>query len=497
MENKRNFHAYYVAVGTLIFIGIFLRTLFYFYDRPFWLDEASIAINMLEKGYLDYFKPLERLQVAPPLSLVFSKLLLHIIPDYEMAFHFMPFVAGILSVLVFFKLAEKVLVRKISVIVALFMFAINYRLCYYAQEFKPYGLDVLAEYAILLSYFSLDFKNASVKKLIGFSLLYSIGMWFAHATLFAGTVVFLLVLIKSDMFKGFKIHWKTVGKYLALTLPFTLSFITLFLLQYLYNTNTEGFYTWWNKRGFFYKDFSNAVPLFNRNFNFFFTFSPLGRIAGYTLLGLGTVLCLKNIFKEKCFLIFMPIFLALFLSYMRLYPFGDRVVAYIIPAFILLMCKSLDILFISKWVRYPMTVFVLGIVFFASSAEAVNTYRSLILKEFYFEDAEKPLLLAKKLMKPGDVLFINSYNSPFTFYTKAHNLNFDDIFRSQKKRRVKTIAYHRQLHRRLRAGTRYFYVLYRPRRNKWQPIVSYAEKNPTFKKITDMHGNGLYIWTEQ
>ena len=57
MEEKKSFRTYYILIGTLVFIGVFLRTLFYFYDRPFWLDEASIAINMIEKGYLDYFKP--------------------------------------------------------------------------------------------------------------------------------------------------------------------------------------------------------------------------------------------------------------------------------------------------------------------------------------------------------------------------------------------------------------------------------------------------------
>ena len=55
-----------------------------------------------------------------------------------------------------------------SVIVALFMFAINYRLCYYAQEFKPYGLDVLAEYAIPFVKITLPAPSAGRVGISGF-----------------------------------------------------------------------------------------------------------------------------------------------------------------------------------------------------------------------------------------------------------------------------------------------------------------------------------------
>ena len=78
---KKENTIYYALIALLAFVGIFLRTLFYSYDRPFWLDEASIALNILDKGYWDFFKPLEKLQVAPPFSLIFSKLLLNIIQE--------------------------------------------------------------------------------------------------------------------------------------------------------------------------------------------------------------------------------------------------------------------------------------------------------------------------------------------------------------------------------------------------------------------------------
>ena len=486
---------YCVLIALLVFTGIFLRTLFYFYDRPFWLDEASIAINVLDKNYLDFFMPLERLQVAPPFSLILAKAFLGIIPDYEMAFRLLPFIAGILSVPVFFLLATRIFKRKIAVVAALFMFIVNYRLCYYAQEFKSYGLDIFFEYAILLSYFKIGFKESSVRKLFLISCVYALCPWFSHASCFAVTVVFLAVLFKSGIISERKIHWDILRRYLALTIPFTLSFIGLFLLQYLFNSNTEGFYGWWERRGFFNKDFSNATSLFHNNFIFFFTFSPIGVKTAYLLLIIGGLSCLKNF--SKFFFILMPILLALLLSYLHLFPFGDRVVVYTIPAFILMLCAPLDIVCHKKLIGIPFTVFCFGLVFLSSTAETLNTYRSLILKEFYFEDTPSGLLKAKKLMKPEDVLFINSYHSPFVFYSRTMNLEFPEVFRYTKRNRIHERDYHKNLDEKLKKGTRYFYLIDRPKRNKWRAVDSYVSKNPTLRKIQDKHGNGLYIWVQQ
>ncbi len=52
--------------------------LFIFVEKSLWLDEAALALNILDKGYLELFQPLQYAQSAPPLFLLCTKFLTEI-----------------------------------------------------------------------------------------------------------------------------------------------------------------------------------------------------------------------------------------------------------------------------------------------------------------------------------------------------------------------------------------------------------------------------------
>ena len=60
--------------GILIFIYGYLKISQYLEARSLFIDEANLARNIAEKGYLTLFSNLDYEQYAPPIFLVLSKL---------------------------------------------------------------------------------------------------------------------------------------------------------------------------------------------------------------------------------------------------------------------------------------------------------------------------------------------------------------------------------------------------------------------------------------
>lgn len=49
----------------LIVLGIILRLVQYLYNRSIWLDESFIALNIMNRSFLELLKPLDFGQAAP------------------------------------------------------------------------------------------------------------------------------------------------------------------------------------------------------------------------------------------------------------------------------------------------------------------------------------------------------------------------------------------------------------------------------------------------
>ena len=90
------------GITVIIVFGIVLRLFAYFRGISFWGDEAALALNVLEHSYSALFKGLDYLQVAPPMFLVMSKIL--IIDNLrDFTLRLIPLVSGIAAIPLFYK----------------------------------------------------------------------------------------------------------------------------------------------------------------------------------------------------------------------------------------------------------------------------------------------------------------------------------------------------------------------------------------------------------
>ncbi|MBO7333034.1 MAG: hypothetical protein J6U64_05160, partial [Alphaproteobacteria bacterium] len=65
----------FVLVLFLAGLGVFLRSTYFFHNRSMWFDETSLAFNILDKNWWEFFLPLAHRQTAPVFFMILTKCL--------------------------------------------------------------------------------------------------------------------------------------------------------------------------------------------------------------------------------------------------------------------------------------------------------------------------------------------------------------------------------------------------------------------------------------
>ena len=90
----------------LICWGAMLRLTQYLSNRSLWLDESSLALNIVNRSFSQLLKPLDYGQGAPLGFLILERLAVHVFGTHEYALRLFPFLCGIISLLLFNRLAK-------------------------------------------------------------------------------------------------------------------------------------------------------------------------------------------------------------------------------------------------------------------------------------------------------------------------------------------------------------------------------------------------------
>jgi hypothetical protein len=130
-------------------LGILIRSIRYLLNFPLWPDEAYLAHNYLDRGYLELLRPLDYGQVAPLLYLWVQRSIVAICGFSEYSLRLFAFVGSIGSLLLFRQLAGRLL-QGIARLMAIGTFAVAYPLIRYSAEAKPYGTDMLVTLLLLV-----------------------------------------------------------------------------------------------------------------------------------------------------------------------------------------------------------------------------------------------------------------------------------------------------------------------------------------------------------
>src|SRR5216684_7540728 len=90
-------------------LGILFRLRQYLFDRSLWLDEADLVLNVIHRSPSELLKPLDYHQGAPLGFLMLEKSAVLGFGNDEMALRLVPFLSGILALILFASVAWRFL----------------------------------------------------------------------------------------------------------------------------------------------------------------------------------------------------------------------------------------------------------------------------------------------------------------------------------------------------------------------------------------------------
>jgi hypothetical protein len=129
--------------------GILTRLFQYLDNRNLWLDEAMLALNLLDKSYLQLLQPLDYKQAAPVLFLWLEKTAAFLFGPSEYSLRFWPLLLSILTLPLLYRLALRLTRSPLAATLALWMAAFSPFLVRYASEVKQYTVDAFAATLLL------------------------------------------------------------------------------------------------------------------------------------------------------------------------------------------------------------------------------------------------------------------------------------------------------------------------------------------------------------
>lgn len=321
----------------IIGLGLILRLVQYASNRSLWLDEALLALNIINRSFLELLQPLDYNQGAPIGFLMLEKLAVQAFGTSEYALRLFPLIAGILSLFLFYVVARRYITSTATPI-ALSLFAISGPLIYYSSEVKQYSTDV----AIMLILYSVTIyvtsERIAASRIALFGVVGAIAIWFSHPSVFVlggiGITLALFCIGKKD--------YERLARLSPAYLLWAVSFCVFYFVSLRSLSNNQALLNFW-AAGFmpFPPSSISDVKWFSDTFFKMFN-DPVGLslkgIAALTfLVGCVSMFAEK---KERFALLLSPPLLVLLASALHKYPFRGRLLLFIVPSLLLFIAEG-------------------------------------------------------------------------------------------------------------------------------------------------------------
>ncbi|HSW89841.1 MAG TPA: glycosyltransferase family 39 protein [Patescibacteria group bacterium] len=398
----------------IIFVGILLRLREYFANRSLWVDEALLALNIIQRSYRELLEPLSANQYAPVGFLYVEHTLSKIFDGTELALRLFPLISGILAIWFFKKLADQFFTPKYSLL-ALSLFAFSDILIRYSTEVKQYSTEVLV--GIILYLFFLKKEPNSAKKWLMTIFVGFLSLLFSHAAIFRIFTVGVVEFFASKK----KLEWGT----------YTVILAVLFIL--LYGHDASSAYrdsSFLNEWSYFHLLFFYP-PFFLDNLRIFWSMitqilGPISAWFGATLAFFGGYsLIIKKEFRKLTLLV-MPFCLALVASGFQKYPFTLRTFLFSVPFLTILIVKGLEFVHarLSSELRNKLTILLfLALVFNSCLVAIVHVVSPRQVEELRpvedFYESHK---------QPNDLTYVYyAADAPFHYYAWRYQIPLQNL----------------------------------------------------------------------
>ncbi|MGD8402671.1 MAG: glycosyltransferase family 39 protein [Anaerolineales bacterium] len=407
------------AAGVILLLGFVLRLRQYLTGRSLWLDEAMLALNIVNRNFTELFQPLDYDQGAPIGFLLVEKIFNVLFGEHEYVLRLFPFVVGIAALGIFYLLLRRT-TSGIGLLIGLTLFAISPELIYYTSEVKQYILDVATTVALLYLAFPLFSEDHQRQHSIYLGIAGLLALWFSHSALFvlAGIGFGLLMQALRKRERG------------QITIVLLLGVAWMANLGLLYMASLRNLTQNRFLREYWQENFIPVPPWSNWKWfgNFFSGLlkDQIGLSVAAWLVFIILILGFLFLYrKNKTYANIFPaiFFIASLASTLWLYPLGGRFSLFMVPMIIILIGKSIEAL--EHWLhtnnKWSMLITALIGVYllYAPLTESINNF----VNPKFYEHIRPSMAALSENWQDGDALYVSNGAVPaFRFYAERYGL---------------------------------------------------------------------------
>ena len=404
----------------LVATGIALRLIRYFANRSLWLDEAYLAESILTYSFRQLVtQELMHWQAAPVGFLLLEKLAVTSLGTSEYALRFVPLLAGLASVPLFYAVARRAL-PPTGGLLALAMFVLIEPLVYYSAEVKQYGTDVAIGLLILWLAQRLAERPDSTLRLALLAATGGAAMFLSHPAVFVLAAVGLVLL-------GSFLRGGRGGPALRLALVGGV-WVALFVFNYAVFlqplTRHPGLVTYWSP-GYMPWD-AGAVPWLGTSLYRVFSdygsmWLPLPLVA--VLAAVLGITWLWGRDRRVLGMIGLPILLALLGAALHRFPFSGRLILFLVPTVILLIGAGAQAALDRLLPRHRVLAMAFLLLLLGPSVGRAAFFAAFPPGR---EEIKAVLANVRDRKQPGDVIYVFHLSEvPFRYYRDRFGLGPD------------------------------------------------------------------------
>ena len=388
-----------------------------------------IALNLINRSYLELFETLDYNQAAPLGFLFIEKSLVQLLGDNEYVLRFLPFLAGIASLFLFYQLANKY-ASKSAVPIAVLLFSCSRYLIYYTTEVKQYSSDVMVALGFCLILAPQHSKLLTQRQLFTFAILGTAGIFLSHPAV----LVLAGIELSQLLFTAAKRRRQIIFNRLSIYITWLIAFGLVYAFNIRATMGNDSLVQGWESR---YPDsWLDIIWLFDSFGKFFYNplgfKSPFDGIAIFAFL-IGCIAFYRHN-RPVMAMLLLPFGTTFLAAYLHAYPFKNRLVLFLVPFAILIIAEGIHFL-LAQFKQNRYYIGLLGLLLLVSLAlPNLNRTRRLTITPYLRQEVRPLIEYVQTNREPNDILYVHqSGQHSFRYYAGKYGLSENDYMLGGQK----------------------------------------------------------------
>lgn len=400
-----------LATYVILFLGAALRVAVYFQNRSFIIDESNLARNIVEKGFADFFLPLDYEQYSPPLFSIANKLMTLIFGVQEYTLTFISLLAGIGSLIYLYLIAKQLKIQAVIIMYLCLLFSFSELAIRYSTEFKQYALDAFLILAFLQLVLGNKSKGIELRYVVQLSVFGGVAIWASMPLVFLLAAIGLYYLYSYIRNRAFNFSYLVI-----IGSTWLVSFAIYFFMILKADANSDYLQSY--HQNYFFDFIPTSTKSANQSYQLLLNMfravsdktavSLIGTIAIFIFGCYGMILQ----YKKEAFLLLMPVVICLFASHLQMYSLLTRLTLFMIPLLLLVFSFG----FSELWKRSNTIVKVLLVAFMLLTVINKKGYE-YFWDKMEFEDAKTAMNYLETNRLADEMIYVYHSGVPsFAFY---------------------------------------------------------------------------------